>query len=101
MFAEFMIAGRRLAPDGERLCGLRLWGARVVRGDYAAVGGGAAEAVEHSIRFPGDAGDSVGGLSFATDVSGHGAENVGARAVKDEAAIVADAFEFAGLVGDF
>src|SRR5689334_3981140 len=81
------------------LCGS--WRARVVRGDYAAVGARAVEAVEHSVGFAGNAGDGVGGFAFVAEITGHSADDVGTRAGEDEAAIVADAFEFAGFVSDF
>src|SRR5262249_35133232 len=38
--------------------------------------------------------------AFVAEIGGHGAENVRTRAGEDDAAIVTDAFEFAGLVGD-
>ena len=71
-----------------------------MRGDYAAVGARAVEAVEHSVGFAGNAGDGVGAFAFVAEITGHSADDVGTRAGEDEAAIVADAFEFAGLIGD-
>src|SRR5215813_4668319 len=68
--------------------------------DDTALGGGAAEAVEHAIGFAGDARDGVAGGAFVAEISGHGAEYIGPVAGENEAAIVANPFKFAGLVGN-
>jgi hypothetical protein len=74
--------------------------AGIVGGDYTTERGAAVEAVKELVGSKGDARDGVAGALFVADVGRHYAENVGALAGKDEAAIVAHAFKFTGFVGD-
>jgi len=58
------------------------------------------EPIKHLIGLAGYARDSVATVAFVAQIAGHDAEDVGAAASEDDSAIIANAFEFTGLVGD-
>src|SRR5215472_8534859 len=72
---------------------------RVGGGDHAAVIGGTAEAIEHFPGGVGDLGNCVFSVFLAAQVSRHYAEYEWAIRGINNAGVVANRFQFAGLVG--
>src|ERR1700730_14013483 len=71
-----------------------------MRRDDPPIFRGPAETVEHAIRSRRDANDGFPAVSFVAEIRGHHTDNEGATTGEDDAGIVADAFELAGLIGD-
>lgn len=72
----------------------------VAVGDDTPIRRRASESVEHGVSGSGDFSDGIFSVALAGEIGGHEAENVGAIAEENDAGIVADGFEFAGLIGD-